>query len=135
MNVYKKILVKLFEVTGGKDTEAVDFKELIKSEGFYPSYRDIFKQMSQQGWIAETGREDIIKITHWGIKEAKKVQTGTKDGTREIQRSANRFKEDVKEFLVMTEEFANDITEEHFKLVENKFDKINEAIKELKVNF
>ncbi len=135
MNVYQKILVKLYEMTGGKDSERVDLKDLVKSEGFLPSYRDIFKQMSQQGWIAETGRADVINITHWGVKEAKKLQSGTKDDSREIQKSANRLKEDVKEFMVITEEFAGDVTDDHFKLVQKKFEKIKDAIENLKTNF
>ena len=43
MDVYHKILVKLYEVTGGRDSKKVDFAELLKKEGFYPSYADIFK--------------------------------------------------------------------------------------------
>lgn len=135
MNVYQKILVKLSEITSGKSSEKVDFRELIKSEGFYPSYDDIFKQMSQQGWITESGREDIIAITPWGVKEAKKLQSGVSDDSRELQRSANRLRESAKEFLVMVEEFAGEVNEEHFKSVENKFGEIKEAIEQLKPNF
>jgi hypothetical protein len=135
MNVYQKILVKLYEVSGGKDSNVVDIKELVKSEGFLPSYKDIYKQMSQQGWIAETGRDDLVKITHWGVKEAKKVQTGVTDNSREIQRTVNRLKAEVKEFLVITEEFANDISAEHYQLVEKKSNEIKAALDALKANF
>lgn len=135
MNVYQKILIKLYEVTGGKDSETVDLKELIKEEGFYPSYQDIFQHMNRQGWIAEAGRSDIVKITHWGVKEAKKSQTGKLRGISQTKKDANRLKAEVKEFLVMTEEFANDTTEENYQQVKNKNDVINEAIDKLKANF
>jgi hypothetical protein len=134
MNVYKKILVKLYEVTGGKGSEAVDFKELVKKEGFYPSYQDILRYLNRQGWIMELGTADKVKITHWGIKEAQKSQTGSVDGTRELKKNANRLKEEIKELLVMSEEFANDVSEENFNAVKNKFDKINVAIEQLKTN-
>lgn len=132
MNVYQKILVKLFKVSGGKITEAVDLKELVKSEGFHPSYKDIFRQLSQQGWIAETGRADVVNITHWGVKEAKKLSAGGVDDSREIEKKVNRLKAEVKEFMVMTEEFAGDISEEHFGLVVKQFGKVRESIEELK---
>ena len=32
MDVYHRVLVKLFEVTGGKETEIIDLKELVKKE-------------------------------------------------------------------------------------------------------
>ncbi len=135
MNVYQKILVKLYEATDGKDSVSVDFKELVKKEGFLPSYIDIFKQMSQQGWIAESGRSDVVNITHWGVKEAKKSQLGTDDSVREVQKNANRLKEGVRELLVMTEEFTGKVSEENFDQVKGKFDEIKEAIDKLNTSF
>lgn len=132
MNVYKKMLVKLFEEADGKDSKTVDFKELTKREGFYPSYKDIFKHLSQQGWITESGREGDVRLTHWGIKEGKKIQSGVPDGTLEIKRSVNKLAGEVKEFLVMTEELASDISDGNLKQVEEKFQIVNDAIKELR---
>ena len=79
MDVYQKVLVKLHEATGGKDSQTVDFKELVKGLGFLGNYPDIFKQMSRQGWIAETRRVDVVCITHWGIKEAGKLSGGASE--------------------------------------------------------
>lgn len=135
MNVYQKILVKLYEETGGKDSVSVDFRDLVKKEGFYPSYDEIFRQMSQQGWITEVGRSDAVAITHWGVKEAKKSQAGVQDGSRELKKNATRLKEDVKEFLVMSEEFASKTSEENFGNVKGKFDEIKSAIESLNTNF
>ena len=49
MDVYQKVLVKLYEVTGGKDTQTVDLKELVKELGFLGSYPDIFSMLSRSG--------------------------------------------------------------------------------------
>ena len=132
MNVYQKILVKLYEETNGKITKSVDFKELIKKEGFYPSYNDIFKQLSQSGWITEAGRPDAVNITHWGVMEAKKVLAGGGDSKKELEKAANRLKGNAKQLLVMTEELASDISAENFELVDNKFDEVKNAIEKLK---
>jgi len=83
MDVYHKILVRLYDITDGKQSKTVDFVDLVKGEGFYPSYSEIFRQMSQAGWIAEAGRSDVVKITHWGIKEAKKSKSGGGTGFKE----------------------------------------------------
>ncbi len=135
MNVYQKILVKLYEVTEGKDSVSVDFKELLKKEGFYPSYNDIFKQLSHQGWITETGREGIVKITHWGVKEAKKKQTNSPDGMREVKKQANSLKAEIKEMLVMSEEFVGDLSEENYNQIKDKLDTVQNVFEKLKTNF
>ena len=135
MNVYQKILVRLYEITGGTDSVTVDFRELLKKEGFYPSYDDIFKQLSHQGWITEGGRDGIVKITHWGVKEAKKSQTATPDGQRELKKSATKLKEEVKELLVMSEELAADTSAEQFEQVRGKLDNVNSIFEKIKENF
>ena len=132
MDVYHKILVRLYDITDGKQSKTVDFVDLVKGEGFYPSYSEIFRQMSQAGWIAEAGRSDVVKITHWGIKEAKKSKSGgAPDSKRALEKQARRFRSNVKEFLVMTEEFASDVSAENFRQVESKFGEIKKAIEKL----
>lgn len=128
MDVYHKILIKLYNVTGGKDTKKVDFSDLVKKEGFLPSYPDIYKQMSQSGWITEAGRADTVNITHWGAMEAKKVLAGGGDNKKELEKITTRLRANVKEFLVMTDQFVSNITDENFELVENKFDEIKNSI-------
>lgn len=129
------MLVKLYEVTGGKDSESVDFKELVKKEGFLPSYTDIFQHLSRQGWITETGRGDIVRITHWGVKEANKSNTSSSDGLTAIKKDANRLQAEIKELLVMSEELSNMNSLENYDLVKNKFYEIKEIIDHMKSNF
>lgn len=132
MDVYHKVLVKLFEATGGRDTQTVDLKELVKSEGFLGNYNDIFQLLSGNGWIAETTRADAVKITHWGVKEAKKSKSGVPDNSLAVKREANKMISSAKELVILLEEFASDMSKENMKQVEKKFDEIYSAIDKLK---
>jgi hypothetical protein len=134
MDVYHKVLVKLYDTTGGRDTQAVDFKELVKGLGFLGNYDDVTQNLSSQGWIAETNKTNYVKITHWGVKEAQKSLSG-EDGVdefQELKKGANRLKDDTKQFLIMVEEFAADISKEKLSQVEKKIEEINTAIAKLK---
>ena len=132
MDVYHKVLVKLFEATGGRDTQTVDLKELVKREGFLGNYNDIFQLLSGKGWIAETTRADAVKITHWGVKEAKKSKSGVPDNSLLNKREVNKMVSSGKELVIMLEEFAFDISQENLKQVERKIAELNSAIGELK---
>ena len=137
MDVYHKVLVKLYEVTGGKDSETVEFKDLVKDMGFLSSYPDVFKELSGRGWIAETPRPDVVKITHWGVKEAKKAQTGGEsisESAKILKKETNRLIGNTKEFQIALEEFSSDSSDTKFKQVEKKFDEIKEGIDKIKEN-
>lgn len=134
MDVYHKVLVKVFEATGGRDTQTVDLKELVKSEGFLGNYNDIFQLLSGKGWIAETTRADAVKITHWGVKEAQKSKSGVPDNSLAVKREANKTVSSAKELVILLEEFASDMSKENLKQVEKKFAEINSAIGKLKVD-
>ena len=132
MDVYHKILSRIYEVTGGKDTESVDLAEIVKEAGFYPSFTDIHSQLNRAGWIADTGRGNKVKITHWGIKEARKAGGGGADSKREQLKLAKRFKEEVKELLVIAEELASDPSEDRCKLAEKRISEVGKRLEELK---
>lgn len=137
MDVYQKVLVKLYEVTGGKDSQTVDLKELVKGLGFLGNYPDIFKQLSRQGWIAETRRPDVVSITHWGIKEAKKAGVssgGESESLKIISRETERLKSDTKQFSIMLDEFSADKTKESFQSLENVFGQLADAVGKIKAN-
>lgn len=134
MDVYHKVLVKLYEVTGGRDTQSIDFKELVKSLGFLGNYNDITQNLSGQGWIAETSKANYVKITHWGVKEAQKSLSGDSgaDEKAELKKLANRLREETKQFLIMVEEFSSDVSKEKFAQIEKKSTELNSAILKLK---
>jgi len=132
MDVYHRVLVKLYEITGGKESEAVDLKELVKKEGYLGSYPQIKEHLSGQSWITETSRVDSVKITHWGIKEAKKTGTGGEDGSLALKKDVNRTIADTRELLIFLEELANDVSKENISKLEKKLGDINTAIQKLK---
>jgi hypothetical protein len=137
MDVYHKVLVKLYEVTGGKDSEAVEFKDLVKNMGFLGGYPDIFKELSRQGWIAETRRPDVVMITHWGVKEAKKsgaIKEDVSERMQTVTRETNRLISNAKDFSIILGEFSSDSSKEKLKSLEKKFDELKDGIDKIKEN-
>ncbi len=132
MDVYHKVLLKLYETTGGKDSHTVDFKDLVKSQGFLGNYSDIFQMLSGQGWIAETPKANFVHITHWGVGEAKKSASVAPDASQAIKREATRLIGETKQLLIMLEEFSSDVSPENFGQIEKKLNEINAAIGKLK---
>lgn len=132
MDVYHKVLLKLYQVTDGKDSQTVDLKDLVKGMGFLGNYEDIFQMLSGQGWIVETPKPDYVKITHWGVKEIKNAAGGEPDKSQEIKKEANRLIGESKQFLIMLEEFASDSTKENFTQIEKKLNDLTAAVGKLK---
>ena len=132
MDVYHKVLNRIYEVTGGKDSQTVDLKDLVKSLGFLGNYDDIFQMLNGQGWIVETPKLHYVKISHWGVKEAKKSGNNEPDAGQAVKKEVTRLTAETKQFLIMLEEFASDISEENYARVERKLSEINSAIGKLK---
>lgn len=132
MDVYHRVLIKLYEVTGGKESETVDLKELVKKEGYLGSYPQIKEHLSGQSWITETSRVDAVKITHWGVKEAKNSGSGGNDDMLAVKKEINRTIADTRELVIFLEELAADISTENVSKAEKKLAVINSAIQKLK---
>jgi hypothetical protein len=132
MDVYHKVLIKLYEVTGGRESETVDLKELVKKEGYLGSYPQIKEHLSGQSWITETARVDAVKITHWGVKEAKGAQGGEGDNLFALRKEINRTIADTRELIIFLEELADDVSKENIQKAEKKLADINSAIQKLK---
>ncbi len=132
MDVYHKVLLKLYQVTGGKDSHAVDLKDLVKNLGFLGNYNDILQMLSGQGWIAETPKLNYVRMTHWGVKEANKSENGEPDVGQIAKKDTDKLIAETKQFLIMLEEFSSDASEENFGQIEKKASEINTAIGKLK---
>ncbi len=128
MDVYQEVMIKLFEVTEGKDSKAVDFKDLVKKVGFLGNYSRIFEHLSQEGWIAEDRKADYVRITHWGIAEAKKAKTLSGGGVETIaSENASICAATAREFVTVLQTFAKDASKENLKKAENKFAELETA--------
>ena len=132
MDVYQKVLLKLYRVTDGKDSLTVDLKDLVKSQGFLGNYNEIFHMLNGQGWIAETQKANFVRITHWGVKEVKKLGNNVPDSTQIIKKEATRLISESKQFLILLEEFASEASSENFLQLEKKLNEINLAIEKIK---
>ncbi len=121
MDVYHKILTRIYEVTGGKDTVEVDLNDLLKQEGFFSNIDNIASHLTTESWIAETPRPRVIRLTHWGAAEAKRVLTNSPDTPRELSKDANRLLAESRELIIMLEEFAVSPSGTNFKTIEKRF--------------
>lgn len=132
MDVYHKVLQKLYESTDGRDSQTVDFKELVKAAGFLGNYNDIFQMLSGQGWIAETPKANYVKITHWGVTEVKKTAGDAPDATQAAKKEANQMVGETKLLTILVEEFKSDVSKENFNLIEKKIGEISRIAAKLK---
>lgn len=132
MDVYHRVLVKLFEETGGSDSKAIDFADLVKRMKFHANYVNIFKELSVQGWIVETGKVDWVRLTHWGIEEAKKSQTGESGGSQETKKDFNKLLSEARELVSLVETLSSDGTKDNLSSVERKNSQISAIIAEIK---
>ncbi len=132
MDVYHRVLIKLFEETGGSDSKAVDFADLVKRMKFHANYTSIFKELSVQGWIIETSKPDWVKLSHWGIEEAKKSNSGGDVDSPELKKDSNRLLSETRELADLVEKLSSDISKEHLSNVEKKISQINALVGNLK---
>lgn len=134
MDVYHKILTKIYEVTGGKDSVEVDLNDLLKQEGFYSNIDNISQHLATESWVAETPRPRVVKITHWGAAEARRVMTNTPDTQREVAKDANRLLADSRELIIMLEEFASNPNGAKFKTIEKRFEDLQALLGRIRPN-
>jgi hypothetical protein len=129
MNVYHKVLTRIFEITGGKDSVDVDLIELLKKEGFYSNIDNIEKQLLDDGWVSETKRKHTIRITHWGGAEAKRVLNDSPDRVNEVEKNSNRMLAEGRELLIMLEEFVSGPEVKKLDNIEKRISELSERAK------
>ena len=133
MDVFHKILVGIYDASGGKDTVDVDYKELIKKEGFLSNIDSILKHLSDESWVTERGNY-TVRITHWGAAEAKRVMTDTPDKRALLIKDANRTVTSTREFLIMLEEFAGDPSTKKLDVIEKRLSDIETLLAKVREN-
>lgn len=134
MDIYQKALTKLYRETGGSDAKAVDLLDLVKQLGFHANYKDIFRELSGRGWIAETSKPDWVKITHWGVKEAKQAASDAPDARQAAKRESVRLLAEAREIVRLLEELSADAARENLEKIEKKAGEIKAAAGRLKSN-
>ncbi|MBX3296224.1 MAG: hypothetical protein KF762_10995 [Acidobacteria bacterium] len=134
MDAYHKVLVKIYEITGGKDNVDVDFADLLKKEGFFPSIEDIKSYLSSESWIAETSRVNIVRITHWGVAEAKRSLSSGPDPKTVIEKDTRSLVNAAKDLALMAEELSGAPSKDKIKAIESKHTAVGEMIGKVKAN-
>lgn len=130
MDAFHKLLLKMYEQTGGKETVDVDFVDLTKREGYFPSIDSIVGHLVKEGWATES-RPNVLRLTHWGVAEAKKAGTVRPDAARAVERESQRLLTETRNLAVLIEEFIADPTDSRFKAVEQKVASLGPAVAEI----
>ena len=131
MDIYHKILVRIFELTGGDEKIYIDMVDLLKKEGYYPSIDDIVDRLRSESWVTES-RTNTVNITHWGVAEAKKVGTVRPDAARTVERESKSLLAETREFAVVIEEFIADPSDERRKALNKKFTDLESIVTKLR---
>lgn len=131
MDPYHKMLQKLYEVTKGRVGVDVDFVDLTKKAGYFPSIDSIVTQMKKEGWVTES-RTNILRITHWGVAEAKKVGANGPSSSKQIEKEARKLLAETREFAVIVEELLADPGDDKLEAVSTKFSAVSKALDALK---
>jgi len=134
MNVFHKVLVKIFEITGGKDNVDVDLVDLLKKEGFYSNIESISGNLQDEGWITEAGRKYVVRITHWGSIEAKRVQGGASAGTGDggVEKDAKALVNEVKQLTLSIEDFASKPDAKKLDVVDKGLSTLSDRVKSIR---
>lgn len=132
MDAFQKVLVKIYEITGGRDTQDVDFMELLKSEGFWSSRESIKEHLNNEGWITDSPRSGLIRITHWGVAEAKKAMSSPPKTDPGIDRVTARLGNAARDFSIVVEEFIAKPSSKTLKPVQDRLSELDDMVDKVK---
>lgn len=137
MDVYQQVLHKLYEITGGKDSKTVDFKDLVKKLGFHAHYADIFTRLSNEGWLIETPKADFVRLSHWGAAEAKKTSSPSNvESAVESDDDSAEMLATAKELTKLIENFRlKNSTPDDFASVRRKFEELRGFVDNIEKRF
>ncbi len=132
MDVFQKVLTRVYKKSGGKETIKVDVGEILKEEGFYPSRDQITSHLVGESWVTETEHKYVVRITHWGVAEAKKALSNTPDNSRAVEKDSQLLISNAREFVVMMEEFAVSPNAKKFGSIEKRYTDLGDIVSRLK---
>ena len=127
MDTYHKVLARIYDETGGQELVDVDLVDLLKREGYFPSLEEICNHLKAESWVTES-RPNIVRITHWGVAEAKKAGTVRPDAVRALERDTRRLLAETKEFGVIIEEFLADPSAERTSQLRKKYEEMGRIV-------
>lgn len=125
------MLAKFYEASGGREGVDVDFVELTKREGYYPSINDIVSHLKGEGWATE-GRQNVLRLTHWGIAEYKRSASARPDAARVVERESKRLLNEVRSLAVRVEEFIAEPSAKGHAELAKSIDGLSSILAEIK---
>jgi hypothetical protein len=131
MDAFHKVLVRIYEISGGRDSKDIDLVDLLKAEGFLPSLENIKNHLSTESWISDSPRAPYIRITHWGVAEAKKALADP-TAAEEIDRAVTRLKSVTRDFSIVVDEFIAKPTSKSLKPVEERLSELDALVNKVK---
>lgn len=134
MDVYHKVLTRIFESADGKETVKVDMIDILKKEGFYSNIDNIAQHLQVEGWVTATERQHTVKLTHWGVAEAKRVLSDSPDKVNELEKESTRAINEARQLLIMLEEFAAAPSKDKMTNLEKQVSQINGRVGRMKSN-
>ena len=132
MDVFHKVLARIYEISGGRETQEVDFIELLKKEGFYANRDNIKDQMSTEGWITDAARPGYVRITHWGMAEAKKSGEGGRKEENGVEQQIEKLKTLAQRLTLSIDELGKNTNAKSLKTVEQHLSETNGIVTEIK---
>lgn len=122
MDTYRKMLSKVFEAAGGRESVDVDFVEIAKREGYFPSIDDIVAYLKSESWVTES-RTNILRLTHWGIAQVRKDSAGASDSS-----GARKTLEELHDLTQRLSKFSGEMLNDPTHLQIDEFLRRNAAI-------
>jgi hypothetical protein len=135
MDVFHKILLKVYEITGGRENAQADLTDLLKREGFLASIDNINDHLCGEGWVTGTDRQYVVRMTHWGVAEAKRTLADAPDKNSVISKDAARLLSSTRELVIMLEEFSADPSQDKFKVLEKRFSDLGGIVGKIGANY
>jgi hypothetical protein len=132
MDVFHKVLTRIYELSGGRESQEVDLIEILKTEGFYSSRDSIKDHLSTESWIIDSGRPDHVLITHWGMAEAKKTLANPDASGQGLDRHTTRLLAFAREFSIEVGEFVEKPNDSTIKPVEHRISEISNLLSKIK---
>jgi hypothetical protein len=132
MDVFHRVLTRIYEVSGGRDSQEVDFIDLLKKEGFFANRDSIKDHLSTEGWITDANRADHVCLTHWGMAEAKKALGKSNDIGTGLDRDIERLTSAARDLARAVDEFASGRTTKTLKPVDERLDELIDLLSRIK---
>lgn len=134
MDIYHKVLLKLYEETGGRDSRPIDLQDLVKKMGFPGHFADIAARLGGESWIAEDSKRNYVRITHWGVAEAKKSlpSAAPASASKPADKNAEASVKIAGELLELLKNLSGDASAENVAHAEKKLAELQKTLSELK---